>query len=89
MRRVVLRGHHPTLHVDDAALDAATEATAGAAAVVSVGGGTITDIAKVATGRHGQRRHGRRRAASRSSWCRPRPRSTATPTTSRWYCATA
>ena len=53
MRRVVLRGHHPTLHVDDDALDAATEAVAGAAAVVSVGGGTITDIAKVATARHG------------------------------------
>jgi glycerol-1-phosphate dehydrogenase [NAD(P)+] len=53
VRRVVLRGHHPTLHADDDALDAATEAVAGAAAVVSVGGGTITDIAKVATARHG------------------------------------
>jgi glycerol-1-phosphate dehydrogenase [NAD(P)+] len=53
VRRVVLRGHHPTLHADDDALDAATEAVEGAAAVVSVGGGTITDIAKVATARHG------------------------------------
>jgi len=52
VRRVVLRGHHPTLHVDDDALNAATEAVAEAAAVVSVGGGTITDIAKVATARH-------------------------------------
>jgi glycerol-1-phosphate dehydrogenase [NAD(P)+] len=52
VRRVVLRGHHPTLHVDDDALDAATKAVADAAAVVSVGGGTITDIAKVATARH-------------------------------------
>ena len=52
VRRVVLRGHHPTLHVDDDALDTATAAVAGAAAVVSVGGGTITDIAKVATARN-------------------------------------
>ena len=51
VRRVVLRGPHPTLHADDEALDAATEAVRGAACVVSVGGGTITDIAKVATAR--------------------------------------
>ena len=58
VRRVVLRGHHPTLHVDDEALDTATDATADASAVVSVGGGTITDIAKVATGRSGAARAG-------------------------------
>ena len=51
----VLRGSHSTLHVDDEALDAATAAVTDAdpACVVSVGGGTITDIAKVATHRAG------------------------------------
>ena len=49
----VLRGPHPTLHVDDEALDAATAAATGSACVVSVGSGTITDIAKVATVRAG------------------------------------
>lgn len=51
VRRAVLRGHHPTLHVDDDALDAAARAVAGAAAVVAVGGGTVTDIAKIAAAR--------------------------------------
>jgi glycerol-1-phosphate dehydrogenase [NAD(P)+] len=74
---VVLRGPHPTLHVDDESLDAATAAVATAACVVSVGGGTITDIAKVATA-----------GRSRWWWCRRRRRSTATPTTSRSSCAT-
>ncbi|MFB9375917.1 iron-containing alcohol dehydrogenase [Kineococcus gynurae] len=50
--RVVLRGDHP-LHADDAALDEATEAVRGSDAVVTVGGGTITDIGKVATARTG------------------------------------
>jgi glycerol-1-phosphate dehydrogenase [NAD(P)+] len=49
VRRVVLRGHHPTLHVDDEALAAAAAGVRGAAAVVAVGGGTISDIAKVVT----------------------------------------
>lgn len=53
-RTAVVRGPHPTLHVDDAALDAATDAVRGAGCVVSVGGGTITDIAKVATDRVAQ-----------------------------------
>ena len=53
VRTTVLRGAHSTLHVDDEAMDAATAATAEAACVVSVGGGTITDIAKVATDRNG------------------------------------
>jgi glycerol-1-phosphate dehydrogenase [NAD(P)+] len=39
------------LYADDAALDAATKALAGAAAIVSVGSGTISDIAKVASSR--------------------------------------
>lgn len=51
VRTTVLRGPHPTLHVDDETMDAATAAVADAACVVSVGGGTITDIAKVATAR--------------------------------------
>lgn len=52
-RTTVLRGPHPTLHVDDEAMDAATVAVSDAACVVSVGGGTVTDIAKVATARAG------------------------------------
>ena len=50
--KVVILGHDE-LHADDAALDAATAAVAGADCVVSIGGGTITDIGKVATHRHG------------------------------------
>lgn len=42
-----------SLHADDAALDAAAEAASRADAVVSVGSGTISDIAKVATDRAG------------------------------------
>ena len=53
VQTAVLRGSHSTLHVDDEAMDAATAAVADAACVVSVGGGTITDIAKVATARNG------------------------------------
>ena len=41
------------LHADDAALDAATAALEGVDAVVSVGSGTISDIAKVASARQG------------------------------------
>lgn len=43
--------HH--LYADDAALDAATAALAGLDGVVSVGSGTISDIAKVASNRAG------------------------------------
>jgi glycerol-1-phosphate dehydrogenase [NAD(P)+] len=50
---VVLSGAHATLHVDDEAMDAAAAAVRGAACVVSVGGGTISDIAKVAVARAG------------------------------------
>jgi glycerol-1-phosphate dehydrogenase [NAD(P)+] len=53
VRPVVLRGAHATLHVDDEAMDAATAAVEGAACVVSVGGGTVSDIAKVAVSRTG------------------------------------
>lgn len=51
VRTAVLSTDHSTLHVDDDAMDAAAEAVAGAAAVVAVGGGTISDIAKVAAAR--------------------------------------
>jgi glycerol-1-phosphate dehydrogenase [NAD(P)+] len=51
VRTTVLHGHHSTLHVDDDAMDAATVAVAGAAAVVAVGGGTISDIGKIAAAR--------------------------------------
>ena len=54
VQEAVLRGPHPTLHVDDEAMDAATDAARGAACVVSVGGGTITDIAKIAAARAGE-----------------------------------
>ena len=84
VRPVVLRGSHATLHVDDEAMDAASDAATDAACVVTVGGGTITDIGKVALARAGSGDGG-----SRWSWCRPRPRWTASPTTSRCCCATA
>lgn len=50
-RLVLGSGGH--LYADDAALDEATAALEGAAAVVSVGSGTISDIAKVASTRQG------------------------------------
>jgi len=45
------------LFVDDSALDAATNSLAGAKAIVSVGSGTISDIAKVASHRAGNVPH--------------------------------
>jgi hypothetical protein len=50
--RVVL-GDHAHLYADDTAIDAATDALVGADGVVSVGSGTISDIAKVASQRVG------------------------------------
>ena len=49
----VVLGDEHHLYADDSALDAATAAVTGAAGVVSVGSGTISDIAKVATNRTG------------------------------------
>ncbi len=46
--RTVLDDGHAELHVVDPVLDVARAAVAGADAVVAVGGGTISDIAKVA-----------------------------------------
>ena len=45
----VLTDPHPPLHVDEQSLATATRAAQGADAVVSVGGGTVTDIGKVAS----------------------------------------
>jgi glycerol-1-phosphate dehydrogenase [NAD(P)+] len=53
VRRTVLDDGHNELHVVDHVLDTATEAATGADAVVAVGGGTVSDIAKVATERAG------------------------------------
>lgn len=47
----VLDDGHAELHVVDEVLDRATAATLGADAVVALGGGTISDIGKVAVGR--------------------------------------
>lgn len=49
VKRVILDDGHPALHADEAMLDRAAEGVEGADCVVSVGGGTITDIAKIAT----------------------------------------
>jgi glycerol-1-phosphate dehydrogenase [NAD(P)+] len=52
--RTVLDDGHAELHVVDTILDEAARAAAGKAAVVAVGGGTISDIAKVAVQRAGE-----------------------------------
>lgn len=51
VERVCLDDGHPTLHADDGVLDAATKAVTGADVVVTVGGGTITDVGKWACSR--------------------------------------
>lgn len=51
-RRVTLDDGHPILHADETMLDAAAQQAQGADVIVSVGGGTITDIAKVAAERN-------------------------------------
>ena len=51
VERAVLDDGTPTLHASDEVLDAATEAVRGAAVVVTVGGGTVTDIGKWACSR--------------------------------------
>lgn len=54
VRRVVLSDGHSELHVSEAVVDQATRATAGAAAIVAVGGGTISDIGKLAAAGSGR-----------------------------------
>ncbi len=51
--QTVRLGHDGALHADEDALDSATAAIEGAACVVAIGGGTISDIGKVATDRQG------------------------------------
>ncbi len=48
VKRVTLNDGHPTLHADETVLHQAAVAAEGADCIVSVGGGTITDIAKIA-----------------------------------------
>ena len=48
VRRVVLSDGHPELHVTDKVVEAAIVATAEADVVVALGGGTISDIGKLA-----------------------------------------
>ena len=54
VRREVLSDGHPELHVTEPVVQAASRAVVGAAAVVAVGGGTISDIAKLATAPSGE-----------------------------------
>lgn len=49
VRWVVLSDGHPELHADEAVIARATAEIAGVHAVVTVGGGTITDIGKLAS----------------------------------------
>ncbi|MBS0122810.1 iron-containing alcohol dehydrogenase [Thetidibacter halocola] len=51
--RVTLDDGHAILHADEPVLDAAARASVGADVIVSVGGGTITDVAKIAAERAG------------------------------------
>ena len=51
--RVTMDDGHPVLHADETILDQASEASVGADVIVSVGGGTITDVAKIAAERNG------------------------------------
>jgi glycerol-1-phosphate dehydrogenase [NAD(P)+] len=51
VRRTVLDDGHPELHVVDEVLDAASVAVHGVDAVVAMGGGTISDIGKMAVHR--------------------------------------
>ncbi len=54
VHKEVLDDGHAELHVDEAVIDIASRAVADADAVVTVGGGSITDIGKLATFRSGQ-----------------------------------
>ncbi|TRD17854.1 iron-containing alcohol dehydrogenase [Palleronia caenipelagi] len=50
-QRIIIDDGHPILHADERSLDEAAEASVGADVIVSVGGGTITDMAKIAAER--------------------------------------
>lgn len=49
VRTEVLTDDHPVLHADERAVETASRAVRGADAVVTVGGGTVTDIGKLAS----------------------------------------
>ena len=49
VRTHVLTDEHPVLHADEHILELASRAAQGAAAVVTVGGGTVTDVGKIAS----------------------------------------
>ena len=51
--RVTVLGHDGRLHADEDALESATSAVEGFDCVIAIGSGTISDIGKVATHRHG------------------------------------
>ena len=53
VRIETLKDGHERLHADETVLDRATAAVEGADAVVTIGSGTMADIGKVATDRHG------------------------------------
>ncbi len=53
VERVVLSDGHPALHADEAVQDRCAAACVGSDCIVSVGGGTVTDIAKIAAMRNG------------------------------------
>lgn len=53
VRTAILDDGHPELHVTDAVVDVAAAAASDADVVVSIGGGTITDIAKITCQRVG------------------------------------
>ena len=48
VHRVILSDGHPELHVTDTVVQAAIDATANADVVVALGGGTVSDIGKLA-----------------------------------------
>ena len=52
VERVTLSDGHPSMHADETILDRATVAAKGTDCIVSVGGGTITDVAKIAAMRN-------------------------------------
>jgi glycerol-1-phosphate dehydrogenase [NAD(P)+] len=53
VRADIIDDGHPVLHADEPVLAAAAKAAAGADCIVSVGSGTITDVAKIAAERAG------------------------------------
>lgn len=50
-RSIVLDDGHPILHADEPVLDAGSQAAEGLDAIISVGSGTVTDVAKIAAAR--------------------------------------